>query len=114
MPDIRARIGSLAPNTIIGRTALNIDGRTKDENNIPLPGAVVRLFRTDNNLLRGQGCSDSAARYSLSPYDATAHYVAAFLPATADSTLYTADNTYRTADRVGQVEGVTVDSVFGL
>lgn len=114
MPNIRARPGSLARNTIVGRTALNIDGLTKDQNGAPLPGALVRLFRTDTNLLRGQSCSNSAARYSLSPYDATAHYVVAFLPATADSTLYTADSTYKTADRAGQVEGATVVSVFGV
>lgn len=109
---MRQTVGNAS--TGILRTALNIDGVTRDAAGVALPGVAVRLFRTDNDLIRDRGVSDSAGRYGLSPYDATAHYVVGFMAATADATIFTADNTKRTADRGGQTAGVTLPTLFGV
>lgn len=114
MPNARLRQQWGSPRNGILRTNLSIDGQTKTATGVLLPGALVLLFRTSDNLWRDHQVSDASARYGATPYDTSAHYAVGVMPATADTTLKTADNTYATADRAGQVAGVTVNGLFGL
>lgn len=114
MPAVRARMGAPVSNTVVGRTALNIDGRTRDASGTLIPGAVMRLFRTIDDLLRGRTVSDGAGRYSMSPYDFTGHYATAVVTGAADSTILTSDSTYLTADRSGQIAGISPDTLVGV
>lgn len=93
---------------------MNIDGLTRAGTGNPLPGCLVHLMRTDNDVLRDRTISNLAGQYNVTPYDTTAHYVTAVKPGTCDSTLYTADCTFITIDTSGEVAGATVNGLFGI
>lgn len=115
MPSVRARMGHASSKTVIVRSGLNIDGQTKDSAGLALPGCVVRLFRTSDDRLVARTVSDLSARYSVSPYDYTGHYLVGLLAPTGDSTIMPADSSYWTADQMrATVAGVTLPTVTGV
>ena len=62
-----------------------ITGQCLDGNGAPLAGAVVKGFRTSDNLYVGQTTSDSNGNYSFgSPYVGVNHYLEAYLPGSPD------------------------------
>lgn len=115
MPGVRARMGHTIPGTVIVRSGLNIDGQTKDSAGVLVRGVAVRLFRTSDDRLVARTVSNLSARFSVSPYDYTGHYLVGLLAMTADSTIMPADSSYWTADRtMPTVAGVTLPTVTGI
>lgn len=115
MPNVRARMGHTIPGTVVVRSGLNIDGKTKDSAGLALSGCVIRLFRTSDDRVVARTVSDLSARYSVSPYDYTGHYLVGLLATTADSTIMPADSSYWTADQMrATVAGVTLPTVTGV
>lgn len=112
--NIRLRTEMPIPPRIVLRSALNIDGITRDATGIALPGCAVRLFRTDADVIKDRSISNLASQYTVTPYDFTAQYVVSFKEGTADTTLVWSDTTYVTSDLSGEVSGVTADNLFGI
>lgn len=119
--NVRMRQQKGTARTLTLRTSLVIDKITKDGvTGAVRPGTLLRLFKTANadgtasDVLKDRAESNAAGQVTVSPYDYTSHYIVALRPATADSTLYTADDTYLTADAAGETDGVAKVGQFGV
>lgn len=113
---IRLRAGEPNRYNVVLRRVLQLAGRTRDENGIALPFCATHLFRTDDDVEKGQAVSDANGDYAFEVFDLRPHYVLAtkYTEWNWGSDAPTFDATFPSWFDIEQVGGVTANNRKGI